>query len=111
MVTSAYQIDELRRVLDRDHLKPYIRPVEGRDLLQSLESVSVVVTELPDVDLSPDPKDNPILAAGLAGRTDLIVSGDKRDMLALRHAEGIPIVTPREAAARLHRETYGKEEN
>ena len=111
MVTSVYQIEELRRVLDRDRLKPYIRPVEARDLLQSLESVSVVATELPDVDLSPDPKANPILATGLAGRTDLIVSGDKRDMLALRHAEGIPIVTPREAATRLHRETYGKEDS
>ncbi len=111
LVTSLYQIEELRRVLDRDRLKPYIRPVEARDLLQSLESVSVVVTELPEVNLSPDPKDNPILATGLAGRTDLIVSGDKQDVLALRHVEGIPIITPREAAARLHRETYGKEES
>ena len=68
--------------------------MEARDLLQSLESVSAVVTELPEVNLSPDPKDNPILAAGLAGRTDLIVSGDKQDVPALRHVEGIPIVSP-----------------
>ena len=111
LVTSVYQIEELRKVLGRDRLKPYIRPAEADDLLHGLNSVGLVVTELPDVDLSPDPKDNPILAAGLAGQADLIVSGDKRDMLALRHAEGIPIVSPREAAARLHRETYGKEEN
>ena len=68
--------------------------MEARDLLQSLESISAVVTELPEVDLSPDPKDNPNLAAGLAGRTDLIVSGDKQDVPALRHVEGIPIVSP-----------------
>ena len=110
LVTSVYQIEELRKVLGRDRLKPYIRSAEADDLLHGLESVSVVVAELPEMDLSPDPKDNPILATGLAGQADLIVSGDKRDMLALRHVEGIPIVTPRDATARLHREAHGKEE-
>ena len=110
MVTSVYRIEESRKVLGRDRLKPYIRSTEAGDLLHGLESVGVVVAELPEIDPSPDPKDNPILAAGLAGRADLIVSGDKRDMLALRHVEGIPIITPREAAARLHREAHGKEE-
>ena len=94
----------------RDRLKPYIRSAEADDLLHGLESVGVVVAELPEMDLSPAPKDNPILATGLAGQADLVVSGDKRDMLALRHVEGIPIVTPRDATARLHREARGKEE-
>ena len=110
LVTSVYQIEELRKVLGRDRLNPYIRSAEADDLLHGLESVSVVVAELPEMDLSPDPKDNPILATGLAGQADLIVSGDKRNMLALRHVEGIPIVTPRDATARLHREAHGKEE-
>ena len=110
LVTSVCQIEELRKVLGRDRLKPYIRSAEADDLLHGLESVGVVVAELPEMDLSPDPKDNPILATGLAGQADLIVSGDKRDMLALRHVEGIPIVTPRDATARLHREAHGKEE-
>ena len=110
LVTSVYQIEESRKVLGRDRLKPYIRSAEADDLLHGLESVGVVVAELPEMDLSPDPKDNPILATGLAGQADLIVSGDKRDMLALRHVEGIPIVTPRDATARLHREAHGKEE-
>ena len=109
LVTSVYQIEELRKVLGRDRLNPYIRSAEADDLLHGLESVSVVVAELPEMDLSPDPKDNPILATGLAGQADLIVSGDKRNMLALRHVEGIPIVTPRDATARLHREAHGKE--
>ena len=110
LVTSVYQIEVLRKVLGRDRLKPYIRSAEADDLLHGLESVGVVVAELPEMDLSPDPKDNPILATALAGQADLIVSGDKRDMLALRHVEGIPIVTPRDATARLHREAHGKEE-
>ena len=60
LVTSVYQIEELRKVLGRDRLKPYIRSAEADDLLHGLESVGVVVAELPEMDLSPDPKDNPI---------------------------------------------------
>lgn len=47
--------------------------------------ISALITKgtPPDVDLSPDPKDNPILATAIAGKTDLIVSGDKKHMLAL----------------------------
>lgn len=101
LVTSAYQLDELREVPGRDHLKSYIRPEEAYDLLYNLESVGVVVTDLPEIDLSPDQKDNPILAAGITGRADLIVSGDKKDMLALGHAGGIPIISPAEAIERL----------
>jgi len=53
------------------------------------------------MDLSSDPKDNPILAAAIAGKADLIVSDDKRHMLALGHVEGIPMVTARDALDRL----------
>ena len=53
------------------------------------------------MNLSPDSKDNPILAAAVAGKANLIVSGDKRHMLALEKVEGIPVVTARDALARI----------
>ena len=108
LVTSVYQIDELREVLGRERLKPYIRPEESEDLLYHLEAVGMTMSRLPEVSLSPDPKDNPILATAVAGEADLLVSGDKGDMLALGHVEGIPIVTARDAVGRLRsREAYG----
>ena len=93
LVTSDYQIEELRRVLDRDRLKPYIRPVEARDLLQSLESVSVVVTELPDVDLSPDPKDNSILFAvgRISGAGNITSQFDRRPCHWIGFGSGRPL--------------------
>ena len=97
LVTSTYQLEELREVLGRDRLKPYIRPEEANDLLYNLESVGILVTDLLQIKLSPDPKDNPILATAIAGQEDLIVSGDKNDMLALGHAVDISIITPTEA--------------
>ena len=110
LVTSAYQLDELREVLGRDYLRHYIRPEEAYDLLYNLESVGIVVTDLPECGLSPDPKDNPILSTAIAGKAELIVSGDKHDMLALRHAKGIPIIAPGEAVEWLQLEIH-KEKN
>ena len=103
LVTSAVQIDELRNVLGRERLRPRIRPEEAQDLIRNLEAVGEVVTDLPDVNASPDPDDNPILAAAITGRADLIVSGDKKHMLALGRVQGIPIVTAAVAVDRLHR--------
>ena len=107
LITSRFQIDELQDVLARDRLQPYIRREEADDLLYHLEAVAVVVGELPEVSLSADPDDNPILATAIAGDADLIVSGDRGDMLAIGSAQGIPIVTAREAADRLR---AGKED-
>ena len=53
---------------------------------------------------SPDPKDDPILAAAVAGAIDIVISGDRRDMLALDEVEGIPIRSTRDALAILFRE-------
>ena len=48
----------------------------------------------------PDPDDWPIIAAALAARADLFVTGDKA-LLALGEIEGLPIVDPRRAYLRL----------
>ena len=97
LVTSDFQIEELRDVLSRERVKRYVQPGEAKALLHSLDCIGSVISDLPHLALSPDPKDNPILATAIAGRADLLVSGDKSDMLALGQVEGIPIVTPREA--------------
>ena len=97
-------------MLARESLKTYILPAEADDLLYNLESFGSVVDRLPVVDLSPDPKDNPILATGIAGRADLIVSGDKGHVLSLGGVEGIPIISPREAVVRLQAAAPGDED-
>ena len=128
LITSRFQIDDLREVLARDRLQPYIRRESVRslrdmeddgnrypsiarrpaisdqevdDVLYHLEAVAVVVAELPEVSLSADSDDNPILATATAGDADLIVSGDRDHVLAAGSAHGIPIITAREAADRL----------
>ena len=60
---------------------------------------ATVLGDVPVAKRSPDPKDDPILAIAVVGDAELLVSGDKSDMLALDHVEGIPIRSPREALA------------
>ena len=60
----------------------------------------VGISEIPPV-LEPD--DNVILATAIAGKVDLLVTGDKSDLLQLKlkSVHGIPIVSPREALRRI----------
>jgi len=101
LVTSIAQLAEVSAVLARPRLAKYVDPEEAAAILDNIDSRALVLDALPDVNLSPDPDDNPILAAAIAGKADLIVSGDKKHMLALGEAEGIPIVTARDALDRL----------
>ena len=48
-----------------------------------------------------DPNDLPVLGTAVAGRADVLVTGDK-DLLVLKAHAGIPILTPRACYERLH---------
>ncbi len=101
LVTSTAQLAEVADVLARPRLQRYIDADEAAAILENIDTRATILDDPPDVDLSPDPKDNPILAAAIAGKAVLIVSGDKKHMLALGEVEGIPIVTARDALDRL----------
>ena len=88
-------------MLVRPRLRKYLDADEAAAIVGNLDTRAVILRDPPPVDLSPDPKDNLILAAAIAGKATLIVSGDKRHMLALGEAAGIPIVTARHAVDRL----------
>jgi len=101
VVTCNAQLTELGQVLSRPRLHRYLDPDEASLILDNLETRAVILPDPPEVKLSPDPKDNRILAAAIAGKADLIITGDKRHLLFLGEAAGIPIVTAREALKRL----------
>ncbi len=101
LVTSTAQMAEVANVLARPRLRKFLDAGEAAAIVENIDTRALILDDPPDVDLSPDPKDNPILAAAIAGKADLIVSGDKKHMLALGEVEGIPIVTARDALGRL----------
>ncbi|MDN5849534.1 MAG: putative toxin-antitoxin system toxin component, PIN family [Nitrococcus sp.] len=95
LLTSEWQHGEIRRVSRYPKLRKYLKPAEAGTLVNGLRRQATVLQELPKVELSPDPDDNPILAAAIAGGADYLVTGDKRDLLSLRKVETVKIITAR----------------
>lgn len=95
LITSEWQLDEFRRVSRYPKLRKYLRSAEAGTLLNGLRRQATVLREIPKVELSPDPDDNPLLATAIAGMADFLVTGDKRDVLSLGKVETVQIVTAR----------------
>ena len=101
LVTSLAQLSEMAQVLARPRLRRFVDVDEAAAIVENIGARAVVLRGLPAVNLSADPSDNPILATAIAGKADLLVSGDKKHLLSLGVVEGIPVVTAREALSRV----------
>lgn len=97
-ITSDFILSELSRKL-RDKFKyPENEIAEIREMTM-IAAEFVTPVEIP-VDACRDPNDLPILGTAIAGRAEIIITGDK-DLLALETFRGIPIVRPGEFWKRL----------
>ena len=102
LVTSTAQLIEFRRVLGYERLQKYINQSQAKTLVETIVSVADIVDEkLPIVEFSPDPDDNVIIASAMVGDADIIVTGDKSDLLFLKEVEGVSIITPRQALKKI----------
>jgi len=101
LVTSDFQRDELSRALGYKRIQPYVSKQDIFRLNQWLDDFAEVVEPTPGVSLSADPDDNMILGTAIAGRVDLLVSGDKKHLLPLGAFEEIPILSPRKAIEKI----------
>lgn len=93
VLTCAEQLIEVREVTRRVAVALRIKPAEAGRLVNSLRDLAVVLSDLPQVRLSPDPKDDFILALAQAGGARYVVTGDKSGLLALKEHAGSKIVT------------------
>ena len=95
LVTSEWQLEEFRRVSRYPKLRKYLQPTEAGNLVNGLRHQARLLDDVPDVELSADPDDNPLLAMAIAGEVDYLVSGDKRDVLAPKQVGKARIITAR----------------
>jgi uncharacterized protein len=101
LLTSEWQLEELRRVSRYERVKKHLNPLEVGRLINGLRRRGVLVETLPQINASPDPDDNPILAIALGGEADYLITGDKRDLLNLKKVQTIPILPVRTFVERL----------
>lgn len=95
LLTAAAQLDELRRVTRYPKIHERLAPPLAGRLVNELRQLAVVLPSMPSVTVSADPYDNYLLAMAAAGAADFLVTGDKRDLLALERHEGTRIVAVR----------------
>lgn len=94
VLSSDQIIEEVETVLKR---KFHWNSGDIRLLSEELrDSCTMVPGGAGGVDFPPDPADAKILACGVAGKADVIVTGDKKHLLPLKRYRGIPIVSPAE---------------
>jgi len=80
-------------------LRKFINHEEATIMVSALHEFAVTVADLPEVNYSQDSDENLIIATAIAGKADLIVTGDKGDLLALKTVENIAIVTASNAVS------------
>lgn len=104
LCTSLTLVAELAEVIARDKFAERVRAagLSVAELVQDYERLAEVITpEALPAPVSRDPDDDHVLACALAGKAELIVSGDKRHLLILGEYQGIPIRTASDAVSGL----------
>jgi putative PIN family toxin of toxin-antitoxin system len=104
LATSPTLLAELLDVLGRTKFAARLAQagLTPAGIVDDLRVLAIVVTPptVPRV-VALDPDDDQVLACAVASNADLIVSGDKRDLLPLKSYQGIPIITARDAVERI----------
>ena len=94
VLSSPEIIDEVASVLRR---KFHWSPADIRPFLDEASDLCRMIPfDLAEVEFPADPADAKILACAVAGKADVIVTGDKKHLLPLKRYRGIPIVSPAE---------------
>lgn len=96
LITSAEQLEELRRVTRYPKIRARLNPAVAGRLVNELKGAATTVEDLPDVSVSCDPWDNYLLAMIEAGKAGYLITGDKADLLSLERHAGAQIVTVRQ---------------
>ncbi len=101
LITYEEQLEEFRRVTRCPRLKPFIEPAAAGAMLNKLRRLAVTVPEISFVDRSQDPADNFLLAMAQGGDAEVLVTGDKHDLLSLGNFAKTRILTTRQLLQQL----------
>lgn len=96
LLISDAQLGEIRRVTRYPKIRERLSPALAGSLVNELREAAEHVADLPNVTACADLNDNYLLAMVEAGSADILVTGDKADLLAMGRHAGARIVTVRQ---------------
>ncbi|MEI7583997.1 putative toxin-antitoxin system toxin component, PIN family [Runella sp.] len=92
ILSDVVLLEEIKEVAHRNKFRKYVSLEEVDRFVELLKyrlKPTIVTTQ---VNASPDPDDNFLLALAQDGKADYLVTGDKSDLLSLQTFNGIPII-------------------
>lgn len=95
IIISVETALEVTEVLKRDKFNRYGTKEERAERVKLYVQTGVFFPLLVTVTDCKDPKDNKFLELALSSETELIVSGDKKDLLVMDGYRGLEIITAR----------------
>ena len=96
LLSISAQIEEITRIARYPHIRKLIHPAEIGWLINRLRDRATLLTDLPTLDISPDPGDNFLFAMAEAGAATHLVTGDKSGVLTFRKHLSTRTVTARQ---------------
>jgi putative PIN family toxin of toxin-antitoxin system len=91
------QLDEITRVTRYEKLRARLDTALVGRLVNELRTVAARVERLVITEVTRDPYDDYLLAMAAAGGADILITGDKRDVLHLGHHGRCRIMTAKQA--------------
>jgi len=77
LLTAQPQIEELHRVTRYPKIRERLNSAIAGRLINELQSLATIVTDLPIVDVSPDPYDNYLLSISMGGFADYLIKNNR----------------------------------
>lgn len=96
LLASSAQIEEITRVGRYPQIRKLIHSAEIGWLINRLRDRATLLTDLPLLEISPDPADNFLFSMAEAGTATRLVTGDKSLVLTFRKHRSTQIVTARQ---------------
>lgn len=93
LISHSIQLEELRDVTRRPKIRALVKSSEAGRLINQISALAEMPLRLPPVERSRDPLDDFLLALCEAGQADVLVTGDKNDLLSLGRHGRTKIVT------------------
>ena len=99
VLMSLALLQELEEVLRREKLQRYVSSARREEFLEALIERAVFLEPAEAIRACRDPKDDKVLELAIAGKAQLIVSGDQ-DLLTLSPFRGVEVLRPEEFLGR-----------